>query len=458
MRSLLRRIKQAIPQQSPLRLAWHHAKALIAALLYGFPARSLAVIGITGTDGKTTTVGMVAHILQECGVRTGALSTAFFRIADRIEWNATQKTSPSPFLIQRFLRRLVREGCTHVVIEYSSHGLIQGRSLFTWPRVAAITNIAEEHLDYHGTMEEYMRAKGLLFAMLRAHGTKVLHYDDRTFRSFSGINKQRTKTIIYNETCRDTDDRFGPPMNLWLSDVTTGQHGSNAQLTWHTSVPDAYQHYDLSLAIPGSFNLSNALCAIACVKGLPDPPPMERILAALRTFSGIPGRMERIDEGQPFTVFVDFTVTPQSYEKTMGTIRASLPAGRRLLVLTGSCGDRMKEKRAIVGGIVSRHADVTVVTNEDPYTEDPEQIIDEVWAGIDQAKTEAHRIADRREAVAFLFKKAQPGDIVVLCGKGSDTTMWVKEGQIPWNERAIARELLRLLAAPPSDPRDSASA
>jgi len=153
--------------------------------------------------------------------------------------------------------------------------------------------------------------------------------------------------------------------------------------------------------------------------------------------------MELIDEGQPFSVYVDFTVTPAAYEKTLASLREMIEPGKRILVLTGSCGDRMHEKRPIVGRICSERADVVVVSNEDPYTEDPQQIIDEVFAGIDQTQCEAHRIFDRREAMDFLFKKAEPGDAVILCAKGSDTTMWTARGQVPWNERQISRKLLR---------------
>lgn len=435
----LQTLKRLIPHESPIRLWWHRSKAFVAALRYGFPAKQLTVIGITGTDGKTTTVGMVAHILHENGYKVGALSTAFFRINDRVEWNATQKTSPSPFIVQRFLRELVEAGCTHAVLEYSSHGLVQGRTLFTYPLIAGITNISEEHLDYHGTMEEYIRAKGLLFKMITKNGCKVLNAADRTYDAYMKIPTDWT--ISYSSKkpleMQTNDDEC----TLIASDISTTSNGLNALVDVRT--PDSgiptYQ-YTLSLIVHGTFNIDNALCAIGCTHaaGLSE----EQCINALRTFTGIPGRMERIDAGQNFSVYVDFTVTPQSYEATLSTLKASLGAGKRLLVLTGSCGDRMKEKRPTIGKIVSNYADVMVVTNEDPYTEDPEKIIDEVWAGVDQSKTEAHRIFDRRKAIEFLLGEAKSGDIVILCGKGSDTTMWVKDGQIPWNEREIAREIL----------------
>ncbi len=426
---MIGRLKKLLSHRNPVRLGWHKLKGLLAALLYGFPARRLTVIGITGTDGKTTTVGMTAHILHECGIACGALSTAFFSIKGEVTWNATQKTSPSPFVVQKFLRRLVNEGCTHAVLEYSSHGLVQGRMLCTWPRVAAITNTSPEHLDYHGTLEQYRKDKGILFRMLKGRGVKVLNRKDETYDLYNAIPS--TWTI----NC-GTDEPNEHSEALWLTDeliettstkATVHRRGTNE--TWR-----------LRLMIAGAFNLENALCAIGCT--LAAGVEIDTAANALASFPGVPGRIERIDCGQPFSVFVDFTVTPASYERTLSTIRQMLEPGKKLLVLTGSCGDRMREKRPTVGRICSELADIVVVSNEDPYTEDPEKIINEVWSGIDQSKTEAHKIVDRMEAIKFLFNKAQAGDAVILCGKGSDTTMMVKNGQIPWNERTIARDLL----------------
>ena len=170
--------------------------------------------------------------------------------------------------------------------------------------------------------------------------------------------------------------------------------------------------------------------------------PLAQATTALSSFPGIPGRMERINEGQNFHVFIDFTVTPASYARTLGTLADTAKhMNVRLLVLMGSCGDRMKEKRPDIGRIASTYADTIVVTNEDPYTEDPEKIIDDVLATIEPAK--AHRIVDRAEAIRWIFDEAKPGDIVILCGKGSDTTMWTAKGRVPWNEREIARTILR---------------
>ena len=409
-------IRSFLGHRSTLLLAYHALRAFLAALRYGFPGRRLTIIGITGSDGKTTTVGMVHHIFSTAGIKAGALSTAFLHDGTEFLLNKTQKTSPSPFVVQKLLRTLIRNGCTHAVLEYSSHGLVQHRLDYTWPKVAGITNTSEEHLDYHKTMEQYRRDKRLLFKMTGPKGIHVLNTDDETYKTYKDVPAE--KKVEYSTA---------------HVDIQATTHGTSA------TVEGEY----IELQLLGAFNIQNALCAIGCSAAI--GIPRQECIEHLRSFNGASGRMEQVDAEQSFTVIIDFTVTPNAYKKTLSTIQSCLPEGKKLLVLTGSCGDRMKEKRPQVGSICSEYADVTVVTNEDPYTEDPEKIIDDVWGGIDQTKTEAHRISDRKEAMSFLFNEANDGDIVLLCGKGADTTMWVKSGQIPWSEKEIALELLGAL-------------
>ena len=420
---MLRAIKRLIGHRNPLRLWWHKSKAFVAALRYGFPARGLTVVGVTGTDGKTTTVGMVAHILRAAGRKTGSLSTAYVDVNGKREWNTTQKTSPSPFVVQKFLRRIADAGCTHAVLEYSSHGLVQGRTLFTWPVIAAITNTALEHLDYHGTMEQYRKDKGILFHMLSGKGAKVLNADDDTFETYMKIPS--AETLVYS-----------PKHDL--SNVRSDPSSCSARAL----IGD--ESHTLTLAIPGAFNLENALCAIGCARAL--GIAADRAVAALESFHGTPGRMEQIDEGQPFSVFIDFAITPQAFEKTLMTIRQMVGSDHRVLVLTGSCGDRMKEKRPIIGKLCSDLADVVVITDDESYEEDPRAVMEEVWAGVDQAKTEAYKIFDRRTAIAKIFAVAKSGDAVVLCGLGSYPSRMTPSGPVPWNEQEIAREFLRVRA------------
>ncbi len=428
-------LKRLIPERHPLRLFWHHCKAFAAAVRYGFPARKLIVIAITGTDGKTTTVAMTAHILHESGVTVGAASTSFFRIKDRTEENPTHKTSISPFAFQQFLRRCVNEGCTHAVTEISSHGLVQHRNDFLWPSVAAITNISPEHLDYHGTMEQYRKDKSILFQMLRTDGVSVMNANDETYEEYRQIPAKWR--IVWSSSRSPGRPMNGRDRAFWIENETVAPDGSTATLL----SDDDEDSWHLHLKIPGRFNLDNALCAISCAHAV--GIPVDRALTSLENFAGVPGRMEVIDAGQPFAVYVDFTVTPNAYEKTLSAIRSTLAPGARLLVLTGSCGNRMPEKRPVIGKICSQLADVVVVSEDETVTEDQHKVIDEIWAGIDQNAVEAHKIFDRREGIRFLLTNARSGDAVALCGMGACTTMQTKEGLREWDERVVARNLLR---------------
>jgi len=426
MISILRRI---IGNRSLIRIAWHKWRSFCAAALYGFPARDICIIGISGTDGKTTTVGMIMHILRYSNIDVGSASTAFLQINDTIEENETHLTSVSPFALQKFLRKLVRIHCTHAVIEMSSHGLVQGRVDYTWPSVAGITNTNTEHLDYHGSLDQYRKDKGKMFEMLRGKGIKVLNGDDDSFPLYKVIPTEGT--IVY-----------GPEhSNLWITDIQATNNTCRAQLHIENTIQD------LHLSLPGTFNLYNAMCAIGCSVSV--GVPLLDCLEALKSFKALPGRMEEIDEGQDFSVFVDFAVSPQAYENTLKALRHMVGDTHRVLVLCSSCGNRMKEKRPEIGRICSLLADVTVATEDETYGEDPHSVLDEVWEGIDQGSTDAHKIFDRKEAIRYLFASAKPGDAVVLCGMGPFSTFTKLEGRIPWDEREIARELLQELRKTP---------
>lgn len=423
----------------PLWLLQHRLRSEYAAAKARYPAKKLRVICVTGTDGKTTTVAMISHILKACGKKAGAVSTAFFEVDGVRKPNPTQKTSVSSARLQPLLRRLVREKCEFAVVEVSSHGLMQSRLAGVRPEVAAVTNVTMEHLDYHGTMEEYIRAKGRLFTAMKGRGTKVLNADDVSFAAYSRLPSANTAV-------------WSPLKDIVL--LTADPESSVADVTVNGTV------HRLTLHVPGTFNLRNALCAIHCTvaAGI----PAAEAVKALAGFPGTPGRMERVDAGQDFSVFLDFTVTPVAYESTLASARTLLKPGNRLLVLTGSCGDRMPEKRPLVGEVCTRLADVTVITNEDPYTEDPEKIIDEVLSGvpghvrvfrstgevpIPRPDTFCLRLSDRLEAIRFLLREAKKGDVVLFCGKGADITMMIGTTQVPWNEKKIVTDELRSLAA-----------
>ncbi len=435
---MLRKLKTLMSDTNPLRLWYHKAKAMLATFRYGWPSKQLTVICVTGTDGKTTTVAMIAHLLHHAEKKVGAATSAFFEVNGVREHNSLQKTTVPPFALQRFLKRLVNEGCEYVVLESSSHGLVQGRLWGIQPSIAVITNISEEHLDYHKTMDAYIDAKGLLFHALRGKGTKILNRDDRTYERYKEIPSDNT--ITYSPAGNTQSD-------LWISDVQASPQESLA--LFH----DGTMTGQMTLHIPGIFNLANAMASVAAGKAI--GLSLSQCMEALPSFHGAPGRMERIEEGQSFTVLIDFTVTPAAYEATLRSVVAMKKPTSRVLVLTGSCGDRMKEKRPVVGKLCSEYADIVVVSNEDPYTEDPQTIIDEVFAGIrpdmplvhasssDFPTTFALQIPDRRTAIRFLLAHARPDDIVLFCGKGGDVTMTTAQGKIPWDEEKIVREELR---------------
>jgi UDP-N-acetylmuramoyl-L-alanyl-D-glutamate--2,6-diaminopimelate ligase len=435
--SSFKRLKSLIPERHPLRLGWHYGRAFFAALLHGFPARALTVIAITGTDGKTTTVAMVTHILRKSGKKVGSLSTAYLDIAGSMEENPTHKTSVSPFILQKFLQDADRAGCSHVVIEASSHGLVQGRLSFLWPQIAAVTNVTPEHLDYHGSFEKYRDDKGKLLKMLRSNGTKVLNGNDGSFISYKKIPSH--ETIVYaNGKWKMENGKLRPTPDIWLSDVEEGTEGVRAIL--RTSLGG---EVPLKISLLGTFNLENALAAIGCATAA--SIPLEQCVRALVSFKAVPGRLEEISEGQPFRVYVDFTVTPAAYEKTLAALRASLSPPGHLLALCSACGNRMREKRPLIGKIVSERADVCVITSDETYGEDPIAVLEEVWSGVPLGARNARKIIDRREAIRFLVKEARPGDVVVLCGMGPYRTMQTLQGEIPWDEREVTREELRKL-------------
>lgn len=438
---MLTAIKKLIGKRSPLRLEYHRMRTLAACVLYRFPARKLRVIAVTGTDGKTTTVGMIAHILHSSGKSVGALSTAFFRIKDKTEWNTTEKTSPDPFVIQRFLRRIADAGCEFAVVEVSSHGLVQHRTDWIFPEVAGLTNVTSEHLDYHGTMEQYRLDKGLLFRKhLKRSGTAVLNAADATFASYRATTRAKTVTAY---DCRNTDS-FAQSASTILRSENARSEGFEtlADLTVKSADREA-DSFALRLGVPGVFNVENALCAIGCAMAA--GIEAKTAADALATFVNAPGRLERIDEGQNFSVFVDFTVTPAAFTNTLSALKKMKKAEANILVLTGSCGDRMKEKRPVIGKLCSELADTVVITDDEPYTEDPLKIIEEVWAGVDTNRCQALKIADREEAIATILSLAKKDDIVLLCGMGSYPSRWMKNGPVPWNEQEICRKHLRRL-------------
>ena len=383
---------------------------------YGDPARSLTLIGVTGTNGKTTTTGLVRHVLNGAG-RAGSIGTlgAFDGAGAEIRSTAGSLTTPGAADLQATLAAMRERGVTHVAMEASSHALEQGRLDGLTFAAAIFTNLTRDHLDYHGTMESYLAAKLRLSGYLALNGIEVVNLDDPVWREMPA---------------RDGRITFGihPEADLRPAALELGAAGSAFRMTGRWG--DA----DVRLPLLGDFNVSNALAAAACALGLGQP--IREVAARLEATPQVPGRMERIAD-RPCVVLRDYAHTPDALERALATLRP-LTAGR-LLVVFGCGGDRDRGKRPLMGSVAATLADLAIVTSDNPRTEDPDAIIDDVEAGMGAI---AHlRFTDRRMAIEAALEQARNGDTVLLAGKGHETYQVIGTERQPFDERAIVREL-----------------
>ncbi|MFA6285243.1 MAG: UDP-N-acetylmuramoyl-L-alanyl-D-glutamate--2,6-diaminopimelate ligase [Parcubacteria group bacterium] len=442
-------MKNIIPQA--MKNIYHLFRAILANVWYGFPSRKLKVIGVTGTNGKTTTTQMIAKILEEAGYRVAVASTINFKIAEK-EWvNKSKFTTLSGWALQKFLRQAVSAGCEYMILEVSSHSLDQNRAWGIDFDVAVITNVTREHLDYHETMKEYAKAKEKLFAMLGhsgKSGKKVsvvnlgmefadnfLKYDvDEKYGYILGTQSAKIQPEARLAKVGKAQNNSAKIKTIVAENIELGIKNTKFQVS----------STEFKINLPGEFNVENALAAL-CV-GLSQEIGLKNISEALAKIKGVPGRMERIKNNRDLEIIVDYAVTPDSLEKLYKYISGIKKENSKVVAVFGSCGERDRGKRPIMGGIVAKYADYAIVTNEDPYHEDPQQIIDEVFAGVEARKKEnenAWRILDRRGAIKKALQIARPGDIVVVTGKGAEETMAIGDKRILWNDSKVIREVLR---------------
>jgi UDP-N-acetylmuramoyl-L-alanyl-D-glutamate--2,6-diaminopimelate ligase len=417
------------------------AFAWLNAAWHGFPARQLIMIGVTGTDGKTTTSNLIHSILTTAGIKAGLISTVNAVIGERVLDTGLHTTTPDANDVQRYLAEMVAAGMTHCVLETTSHGLAQHRVTGCEFDIAVVTNITHEHLDVHGSLEAYRAAKGMLFTALA-----------------TALDKGVRKTAILNN-----DDSSHVYLRDWLEQ--SGRRGRPAEIiTYALREAAQWNAFDidyradaihfttigfgrsLEIATPlvGEFNVSNCLAAIAAtVAGLGvDPQAARSGIAALK---GVPGRMERIDEGQPFTAIVDFAHTPHALDRAIAAARTMTDG--QVIVAFGCAGLRDREKRALMGEVAGRAADKIIVTAEDPRTESLDAIMAVTAQALRaQGRVEGvdfWRVPDRGEALAFACSLAKSGDVVMACGKGHEQSMCFGEIEYTWDDRAALRAALR---------------
>ncbi len=406
------------------------ALGTLAAAVYGKPSSKLRLIGVTGTDGKTTTAHLIGHVLDRCGLAGGYLSSVGFDCGGGFELNATHMTTLEATSIQSMLAEAIRGGRQSIVVEASSEGLAQGRLEGCEFDIAMFTNLTRDHLDFHGTMDEYLAAKGRLFEMLERPTQK-------RFPRCAILNADETSSGYLRGLTRATVLTYG----LSQADIR-GTDVDSEDFTLRFEVH--YEGKALPAIVPllGRFNVYNSLAALAVAVSqgveLPDA------VGALASFPGIPGRLERIERGQRFGVFVDIASTPAALEGVLNALRPA--TWGRLWVVFGAGGGRDVTRRGGLGGVAARLADRCVLTNEDPRDEDPDAIIEAIAAALREARrvegSDFVKVPDRRSAIQYAFEQAEPGDTVLLAGKSTEPTMVFADGPIVWDERAIAFELL----------------
>jgi UDP-N-acetylmuramoyl-L-alanyl-D-glutamate--2,6-diaminopimelate ligase len=421
-------VKKFIPRAlfAKIEPLGHLAEAVLFNLIYGFPARKLKIIGITGTNGKTTTAFLTHRMLHQAGYKVGLMTTVGYGVGDDIKMPPDHYTNvPAPLMMKR-LRYLRGQGAEWLVMEVTSMALAQNRVWGVPFRLAAMTNISQDHLDYHRTMGDYISAKVKLFRLVNRNKkglrTGVINADDATAGQFAAAVKKPLTYGIDNGELRAKDIKL-----------------TAAGISYKATA--GKDEYSITSRLPGKFNVYNTLAAVGVGRALGlSGQQIEQGIAALQ---GVPGRMTPVEAGQKFNVLVDFAHTPDALQNVLKASK-ELTKGRLILVF-GATGDRDKTKRPLMGAVAAKGADLIYLTDDETYTEDPSAVIQAVNKGIEtaggQAKTTV--VPDRLDAIKAAFASAKPGDTVLLTGIGHQTTRNMGGKEEPWDEIEIAQKLLK---------------
>jgi UDP-N-acetylmuramoyl-L-alanyl-D-glutamate--2,6-diaminopimelate ligase len=401
------------------------ALALLSAAVLDEPARALELVGVTGTNGKTTTTYLVDAALRAAGHRVGLLGTVLYRIGDRMA-DAT-RTTPEASDLQGLLREMVDAGCSHAVLEVSSHSLELRRVVGIPFRVAVFTNLTRDHLDFHGDMDSYFQAKRKLFTdLVKRDGRAVINADDDRAAELAAASRAPVWTY---GTSRPADFR--------AENVQLALSGTSFR------VRSPVGTHEMQSALVGRFNVQNVLAAFAAAVAAGVDPDVA--LRGLATVTGVPGRLERVPGASGFAVIVDYAHTDDALKNLLETVRELGPT--RVITVFGCGGDRDRTKRPLMGAVASRLSDVVIVTSDNPRSEPPEAILEEIQRGMNGGrKAERHAIVDRREAIARALEMARPGDAVVIAGKGHETYQVLRDRTVPFDDRQVARDILSRLA------------
>lgn len=399
------------------------AMELVTPFFYDYPGKKMRLIGVTGTNGKTTTTNIIRLILRKAGYKVGLIGTINIMIEDEV--TVSHNTTPDVVDLQKTLYAMVQAGCDYCVMEVSSHALALKRVAGIEYDCAVLTNITQDHLDFHKTMENYRDAKSLLFEHLtdgeKPNKNAIFNMDDPS----STIIKARTQAKCWSYGKAHDNDIYP------LSFTVAPKH---MQLELATPVGEL----DLALKITGEFNVYNVMGTVAAM--LAEGIAKETIIAVLDGFDGVPGRFQLVEAGQPYTVIVDYAHTPDGLENVLNTAR-SITKGK-LWVVFGCGGDRDNKKRPIMGGLALELADKVVVTSDNPRTEDPELIIDEICTALQNVPSgkEVYRLSDRREAICFALAHAEVQDVILIAGKGHENYQILKDKTIHFDDKEVVQE------------------
>ena len=430
-------LKKYIPADFFLRLWYHKTMTFFAALYYGFPARNMMVIGVTGTDGKTTTSTLIHTILSTAGYTVGLTSTTHFAISGEKWTNTTHKTTLGRFYLQKMLKKMKIAGCTHLVLEVSSHALEQGRIIGIPIDIAVMTNMSNEHLDFHKTFSRYKKAKLKLFHKLmysrksNIPKTAIYNLNDNTAHDILNIPVEHYIGYGIDGEKVDIDALDMKEIgNLMIAEgVLCNHNGTSFSLRYRDSIEQ------FSLQLIGKYNISNALAAISVASVL--NIEASYVKEALATMKVIPGRFEIVVDAGPL-VAIDYAVTENAFRQLFTTARSFVKG--KLIIVFGSCGDRDTSKRFGLGEVASHFCDVCIITDEEPYTEDPAIIRGMILEGVDKEKTECHEIPDRKDAIKKALEIADDQDMILVTGMGDQTSMIVGTKKIPWSDREVICE------------------
>jgi len=428
---------------------YHFSLAFFSALIYGFPSRKMKVIGVTGTKGKTTTCNLIAQILNSSGHKTGMATTVNFRIGDK-EWkNESKQTMLGRFQLQKLLRQMVKEKCEYAVVETSSEGILQYRHRFIDYDVAVFTNLSPEHIERHGGFENYRSAKVRLFEKVsqKKDGVGIYNLDDENVEYF-------LKPLITRKIGFTTLSRQMPTISniVNIKNIKLYSDKTEFEITFQLLSQLKCNNIEIEMPLIGKFNVYNAAGAIAVA--LSQNIPIGKIKEALAQAKSPAGRMEIIDKRQNFTVIVDYAHEPASLEAVYITVKKLKVESSKLICLLGAQGGgRDKWKRPKMGEIAGQYCDEIILTNEDPYDEQPEAIINDIASGCLQIqnskpclsanRSKILKIVDRKEAIKKALSLAKKGDVVILTGKGGESSMCVEGGKkISWDEKKIVEEIL----------------